>query len=1031
MENTKKTDRLLIKEPIIRKLYILIGIFLLTIATILIIENYFDNAYTVKYQKVIHNQEQQQTIDHLLQRNLLNLRLSFKSFTSVTNQQQLKNLRENIRNLVKTSEEIIKVLDEGGIVANVISVNMPAKDEIEEVFKYDPDKYTGTLPEVRELLPKVSQLQMLADKIIAFVEKELKSGRQPSQEYYNELNHLIQQADTYFSRINEIENKVSYDINKRWNTLNNTSINVVRKYNRVKYFALFFFSIFTIIITGILINQIKNVILKRYKAEENNKKLLQAIEQSPISIMIIDTQGNIEYINQGFESITGYKKEEIEGGNANFLKETGEDELANVLLQTIQEGKVWRGELCNKKKDGTEFWEKVLISPVLSEDNTISNYVIIKEDITEKRNLTESLRESNEAMKTITENLPVGVLIVNKKKEIIQINQTAAKIMNFKSMEEALEHIKGNSYETFFNTIRKDQYIDPVSGVVVTSLEEILEVKENNVSREILKNIIPIRLNNEKVFLEAFMDISAQKEVQKNEAEANKAKSEFLANMSHEIRTPMNGIIGASELLSKTRLTKEQSNVVKIISRSCENLLGIINDILDFSKIEAGKMKIESYPFNIRSTIDYILDQMSIKTNEKGIELMGSVEETIPNVLIGDESRLIQILVNLMGNAVKFTKEGEVVLNVEVEKQIGSDITLHFMVEDSGIGIPKDKLEKIFESFTQADGSTTRKFGGTGLGTSISKMLTELMGGKIWVESPNPNFAWSEESPGSVFHFTLPFVIEKNQAAYELKSEKFSNIKTLIVDNHRTNLLLLKKTLNNWDIPSETISDEKSALDLLKKTSDFNLVIIDTHVFSNIDSSFISDVKKIRRKIKTILFAADNKWQDQISLEGVDYVLHKPIQHLELFKAIEKLFSESEKNKGKLKLSDLVKNKKALLVEDNLINQKIAEKMLSKIGLKTDIAVNGEEAIEKIENDEEGFDLIFMDVQMPVLNGLDATRILREKNIHTPIIAMTANALKGDREVCLAAGMNDYIGKPVKMNDLEDILSKWLNGNNA
>jgi PAS domain S-box-containing protein len=1025
VDKLEKRKKLLMKEPIIRKLYILIAVFMLTIASILVIENYFDNAYTVKYQKVIHNQEQQQIIDHLLQRNLLNLRLSFKTFPTVTNQQQLKSLRENIRSMIESSKDIIKVLDEGGVVSNTISVNMPARDEIEEVFRYEPDRYTGTLPEIRELIPQISELQTISDKIIALIDRELRSGKPFPQEYFNSLNHLIQQADSYFIRISEIENKISYDINKRWNTLNNTSINVVRKYNQLKYFGLLFFSLFAIFITVMLINQIKNVILKRYSAEESNKKLLQAIEQSPISIMITDTQGNIEYINQGFEKITGFKKEEIEGGNTDLLKDSGEDELADALLNTIQEGKVWTGELRNRKKDGTEFWEKVLISPVLSEDNTISNYVVIKEDITEKRNLTESLRESNEAMKTITENLPVGILIVNSNKEIIQINQTAAKIMNFKSMEEAFKHIKGHSYETFFSTIRKDQYVDPVSGVVVTSLEEMLEVKENNVSREILKNIIPIRLNNEKVFLEAFMDISAQKEIQKNEAEANKAKSEFLANMSHEIRTPMNGIIGATELLTKTRLTKEQNNVIKIIARSCENLLGIINDILDFSKIEAGKMKIESYPFTVRSTIDYILDQMSIKTNEKGIELMGSVEETIPNVLIGDEGRLIQILVNLMGNAVKFTKEGEVVLKVEVEKQIGTDITLHFMVEDSGIGIPKDKIEKIFESFTQADGSTTRKFGGTGLGTSISKMLTELMGGKIWVESPNPNFAWSEESPGSVFHFTLPFVIDKNQAAYEFNTDKFANIKTLIVDNHRTNLLLLKKTLNNWDIPSETINDEKSAINLLKKSKEFNLVIIDTHVFTKVDTRFISDIKKIRRKIKTILFAADDKWKDQISLEGVDYVLHKPIQHIELFKAIEKLFLEEEEEQEAITLSEVVKGKKALLVEDNIINQKIAEKMFSSIGLKTEIAVNGQEAVDMIA-ESNGFDLIFMDVQMPVLNGLDATVRLREMNINTPIIAMTANALKGDREVCLAAGMNDYIGKPVKMNDLEDILLKWL-----
>jgi PAS domain-containing protein len=336
VDKLEKRKKLLMKEPIIRKLYILIAVFMLTIASILVIENYFDNAYTVKYQKVIHNQEQQQIIDHLLQRNLLNLRLSFKTFPTVTNQQQLKSLRENIRSMIESSKDIIKVLDEGGVVSNTISVNMPARDEIEEVFRYEPDRYTGTLPEIRELIPQISELQTISDKIIALIDRELRSGKPFPQEYFNTLNHLIQQADSYFIRISEIENKISYDINKRWNTLNNTSINVVRKYNQLKYFGLLFFSLFAIFITVMLINQIKNVILKRYSAEESNKKLLQAIEQSPISIMITDTQGNIEYINQGFEKITGFKKEEIEGGNTDLLKDSGEDDLADALLNTIQ-----------------------------------------------------------------------------------------------------------------------------------------------------------------------------------------------------------------------------------------------------------------------------------------------------------------------------------------------------------------------------------------------------------------------------------------------------------------------------------------------------------------------------------------------------------------------------------------------------------------------------------------------------------------------------------------------------------------------
>ena len=1021
------------KEPIINKLYLLLAIFLLTIATILTIENYFDRSYSSKYRSSIENQEKLLKLESLLNQNLLKLNLAFKSYSSINLAKALENNDTEIEQLTQKSKDILNVIDQGGIIEDVRPVKDYSKDSITVRINYMEDEFTGGISQVSELIPLIDELYNKSTRISDLVLKNITVHKGENENLKSNVEQLIKGADPEFDRMLETENTIAYEINKRLVSLNNKGINVLSRYNKLKYTSLIFFTLFVIFLSYFLFSQIRSVILYRKKAEDNNKKLIQAVEQSPISIMITDTQGNVEYVNKGFKSLDSYLKSDLESGNANFFKLQNEkNELADVLWQTIQEGRVWQGEISSTKEDGSIYWEKVLISPVLSKDKTISNYVAIKEDTTEKKLLTESLKESNKALTTITDNLPVGVLIVDKDRQIIQINKTAAKTMGFGNGEEALSHLTNSSYEELFFTNKKEEYKDEQTGVNVTALEERLEIKENNVSREILKNIIPISLDQKEVFLEAFMDISAQKEIQKKEAESNKAKSEFLANMSHEIRTPMNGIIGATELLAKTRMTKEQKNVVSIIGRSCDNLLNIINDILDFSKIEAGKMKIESYAFNLRSTVDYLMDQMSFRSLEKGIEILSDVEDTIPPVLIGDESRLIQVLVNLMGNAVKFTSEGEVVLKVEIEQQKGTNLMLHFSVEDSGIGIPKNKLEKIFESFTQADGSTTRKFGGTGLGTSISKMLVELMGGKIWVESPNPNFMWSKENPGSVFHFTLPFVIDKNHKTLELNTEQFSHVNTLIVDNHKTNLLLLKKTLNNWQIKSDTVNDEKSALNMLEADSKFNLMIIDSHVFSKADDNFLRTVKRKQKDIKIILFSSENRWKNPADFKGVDTVLQKPVKHTELFGTIEKLLVEGkgEVSSAEAQVAELkerIKDKQILLVEDNIINQKIAEKMLSRLGLQTNIANNGQEAVDILTGeDKDKIDLVFMDVQMPVLNGLDATRKLREEKVELPIIAMTANALKGDREVCIEAGMNDYIGKPVKMDDLENIIDRWL-----
>ncbi|GAO30043.1 PAS domain-containing hybrid sensor histidine kinase/response regulator [Geofilum rubicundum] len=753
--------------------------------------------------------------------------------------------------------------------------------------------------------------------------------------------------------------------------------------------------------------------------------------------MITNTRGITEYVNDSYVIKTGYTKDEVTGTRPYFFSNNGIYDFSEIVMATIQVGNTWSGEIETRNKSGVTYWERVQISPVFNELNTISNFIIIREDITEKRQLTQSLNESVENLKNITENLPVGILIVDDRQKIIQINQTAAKTMGFDSMDGAQQFINSQSYSQFFETLVQDQYHDVNSGLNVFTLEERLTVPENNISRIILKNIIPIKLNNESVKLEAFMDITAQKHLQQKEAEANKAKSEFLANMSHEIRTPMNGIVGATELLTQTKLGKEQQNILSVISKSCDNLITIINDILDFSKIEAGKMKIETFPFNLRSTLDYLLDQISFKANDKQLEINTVLDENIPAVLIGDEGRLVQILINLMGNAVKFTDKGEVILKVETVLRKGKEISLHFMVQDSGIGIPPEKVESIFESFTQADGSTTRKYGGTGLGTSISKMLVELMGGKIWLESPNPDYAWSKENPGTVFHFVLPFETDKSLTNTDQYKDKLKGLNTLLLDDHHTNLLLMTKTLNNWGIELSTSKSIEEALQLLRQQPNIGLIIADNHLLRDANNNFLKEAKKMVPHIKALLLVADPKTITSNNYKGFDRMLHKPVKYSSLFSTIYDLFqtevpgASALKENGPAKPASKETKGRILLVEDNPINQKIAEKMLQRLRFDVVIAPNGQEAIDRITAQPDHFDVILMDVQMPVLNGLDATKALRAKGLYLPIIAMTANVLKGDREICIEAGMNDYIGKPVRLETLDNTLNKWITPNKA
>jgi signal transduction histidine kinase/DNA-binding response OmpR family regulator len=520
---------------------------------------------------------------------------------------------------------------------------------------------------------------------------------------------------------------------------------------------------------------------------------------------------------------------------------------------------------------------------------------------------------------------------------------------------------------------------------------------------------------------------------------ASRAKSEFLANMSHEIRTPLNGVMGMTDLALDTLLTAVQREYLETVKMSADSLLTVINDILDFSKIEAGKVDLEAVDFNLRDCLETSLKTLAIRADEKGLELLCEVAPEVPEVVRGDAGRLRQVIINLAGNAIKFTDKGEVALKVQVEAATEHDRTLWLTVADSGIGIPQEKLQLIFDPFCQADSSTTRKYGGTGLGLTISSRLVGMMGGRIWAES--------EVGKGSQFHFTARVgiadtkVIEVGAIA---PPEILRAVRVLVVDDNRTNRRILEGMLGRWEMKSSSVADGKEALTKLSDAQEagepFALILMDMHM-PGMDGFEL--IEKIRHSPHAstatimMLTSAGHRGDAARCQElGVAAYLLKPIRQSELREAIARLLGAREK-KGAIPLITRYSLQDArepgtslriLLAEDNPVNQRLASHLLEKRGHSVVVAGNGREALEALKKGR--FDLMFMDVQMPVMDGFEATRAIRKledgSGIRLPIVALTAHAMKGDREKCLAAGMDGYLTKPIRPQELDEVLRDYL-----
>ncbi|MBF0546249.1 MAG: response regulator [Candidatus Riflebacteria bacterium] len=540
-----------------------------------------------------------------------------------------------------------------------------------------------------------------------------------------------------------------------------------------------------------------------------------------------------------------------------------------------------------------------------------------------------------------------------------------------------------------------------------------------------------------------FTDITVRKAIEidliqsRQAAEAsNRAKSNFLANMSHEIRTPMNGVIGMVGVLLDMPLTLEQRRYTEIIRSSGESLLSLINDILDFSKIEARKLDLEILDFDLRTTIEETAELLSIKSNDKKLELICIVDLNIPPFVRGDPGRLRQIIMNLAGNAIKFTQKGEVAIRATLENEESDQITVRFSITDTGIGIPENKQNSLFNPFTQLESSISREYGGTGLGLAISKQLSEMMGGQIGVKS--------ELGKGSNFWFTT--VLKKQTTPVVSEFEDFGdlkNLKVLIVDDNDTNRSLLKMLLSSWGCRFEETSEGFPALEMLrtavKDKDPFQMIVLDSQMPGLDGISLGQEIKKdsLISKTDMILMTSLGQRVNVQNLEGIGFTsyLSKPVRQGKLRECMKITIGPRSKPKWspeitKQTIADSVKKRvRILLAEDNPVNQQVAMAILKKQGYRSDAVGNGREAVKALQ--DISYDIVFMDCQMPEMDGFEATKIIRSKNStvkkpNIPIIAMTANAMVGDKEKCIEAGMDDYLSKPVRPQELAAILEKWL-----
>ncbi|MCB1141356.1 MAG: response regulator [Leptospiraceae bacterium] len=887
-------------------------------------------------------------------------------------------------------------------------------DLLQKKIQNNPDTITSEFIKLRSLFQKISDSYEQKERDIHLKNRSLEISSKELSDVNMQLNKKTESQSRAIESLIETSKKIADSLGLKLDIHKEDGL------EQISYF-------------------ISTLFMEKSRFQRALEQQKFALDQHAI-VSITDSEGNIIYANQKFCAISGYSSDELMGKSHRIVRSgKHKKEYFAEMWNSITNGKVWNGEICNRKKDGGHYWVFATIVPIFNSNGIIEQYIGIRTDITNRKLFEEQLELSEERFSLVLKASRDGWWDWNLIDNSIYYSPGWWQMLGYEINElpstpklwEDLCHI---DVLPVAKLILEDAFRNNYDSY---EMELLLRHKKGHfvsiLSRGFIKRDSsndPIRISGSNMDLTESKKITMElKEAAQKAEVANRAKSEFLATMSHEIRTPMNGIIGMTSLLMETDLTPEQYHFTETIKFSSEALLEIINEILDISKLESGNVEVEYTNFELRPLLEGVIDLLAPRTKDKNLDLFYSLDWNVQHTFLGDPGLLRQVLINLGGNAIKFTESGSIYIECSIEIIDEVNSILYTQVIDTGVGIPENAKDKMFNMFSQADASTSRKYGGTGLGLAICKKIVQLLGGEIGFES--------EYMKGSNFWFKIPLRVSKLNSSIVYEPHLLKGIRILSIEDNPIKRKIISDILIHWGAELRFAESTRGAIFELEEENKIpDLILLDHQLPGQDGEEFLKYIrgKQNYNQIKVILYSSSEisilkKLQEEYSLES--YVL-KPIRQSYLLDNIIRIFNPNYNylERSSNILSDTkIKSQfslKILVVEDNFINQQVIVALLTKMGHRPDVSANGKEALELLQNIQ--YEVILMDMQMPIMDGLSTTREIRKmdsnmKNV--PIIAMTANASNDDREKCLEAGMDDYLSKPINQKLLKDKLDEW------